>query len=79
MSKEEKPTLNHVISLRITDDEREVIDSVRRKKKMSVSTIMREAFLLVLSQTQTAPPAKVMTVRRPRRNCCACMNEARNV
>ncbi len=51
MRRRTKPSLKHVISLRITDDEREFLDKVKRKTKVSISSVMREAFLQVISQS----------------------------
>lgn len=45
-----KPSLKHVVSLRITDDEREFLDDVKQKTKVSISRVMREAFLQLLSE-----------------------------
>lgn len=59
------PTRSHVISLRITDEEREVVDRARRKKKMSVSALMREAFLQVLAEA--SPPTPILAVEKEKK------------
>ncbi len=68
MRRRTKPSLKHVVSLRITDDEREFLDKVKRKTKVSISSVMREAFLQVISQA--VPLAErgsrpLSTIRRP--------------
>ena len=72
-----KPSLKHVVSLRITDDEREFLDVLKRKTKVSISSVMREAFLQLLSELPhpaescclplAALPEKVLMPQRPRK------------
>jgi hypothetical protein len=73
MRRAKKTSLKHVVSLRITDDEREFLDTVKLKTKVSISSVMREAFLQLLSQSAEpsclplpASPEKVVPPCRPR-------------
>ena len=39
----------HVLSVRVSDKEREALEKISRKAKKSVSELLRESFLLMVS------------------------------
>lgn len=50
MSRMKENPRYYVVSLRITDDEKEALDTVTRLTKRNVSSVMREAFQLLYNQ-----------------------------
>jgi len=50
MSNIKKYTRNHVISLRITDDEKHVLQQVAQQNKMTTSKALRKALFLLTAK-----------------------------
>ena len=55
MGNYKKHTKQHVLSIRVTDNEKAIIDEMKRHTRKNISMLMREAMQLYSPRVEAAP------------------------